>query len=105
MTNEPYTLLEAIRDERDTLLELKKTYEELDKRLLAASVRDSARMLDRILNRYEKGYEYYMGIDEGQPRLKHRQTTRHLEREYPAVAKAKRNLDIVTDLVKGKDDV
>ena len=62
-------------------------------------------MLDRILNRYEKGYEYYMGMHEGMPRLKHRQTTRHLEREYPSVAKAKQNLDTVVDLTKGRDDV
>lgn len=30
-------------------------------------------------------------------------TTGHLEREYPAVAKAKRNLDTVTNLVKGNN--
>jgi hypothetical protein len=47
-----------------------------------------------------------MGINkEGNPQLKYRQGTRHLEREYPSVARAKRNLDVVVDLTKGKDNV
>jgi hypothetical protein len=102
MSNEPYTLLDAMREEIDTLTEMETICEKQKKLLLASSYRNQKRSLQRIVNRFEKGHEYYMGIDkEGDPQLKYRQGTRHLEREYPAVAKAKRNLDIVTDLVKG----
>jgi hypothetical protein len=104
MSNEPYTLLDAMREEVDTLKEMETVYEKQNKWILVNSYRNQARSLQRILNRFEKGHEYYMGIDkEGDPQLKYRQGTRHLEREYPAVAKAKRNLDIVTDLVKGNN--
>lgn len=99
-----YTLLDAIREEQDLLCEMEKTYREMNKGLLAADCRDSARMLGRILNRFEKGYEYYMGVREGKPQLLYRQGTQHLEREYPAVAKAKQNLDTVVNLTRGNDN-
>ena len=104
MSNEPYTLLDAMREEIDTLKEIETICEKQKKLLLASSYKIQSRSLQRIVNRFEKGHEYYMGIDkEGDPQLKYRQGTRHLEREYPSVAKAKRNLDIVTDLVKGQE--
>jgi hypothetical protein len=99
-----YTLLDAIREERDLLEEMEKTYREQEKRLLAADCRDNARMLGRILNRFEKGYEYYMGMKEGKPQLYYNQGTRHLEREYPAVAKAKQNFNTVVTLTQGNDN-
>lgn len=102
MTDDSYTLLDAIREEQDLLCELEKIYRKEEKRLLAADCRDNARMLGRILNRYEKGYEYYMGVKEGKPQLLYRQGTRHLEREYPGVARAKQNLDTVVGLTKGE---
>ena len=101
MSNETYTLLDAMREELDALKELESVYKK-DKSLLTGVVAAQRRSLQRILNRFEKGYEYHWGVNkEGEPQLQYRQTTRHLEREYPAVAKAKRNLDTVTDLVKG----
>ena len=103
MSNEPYTLLDAMREEIDTLKELETVYEKREKWLAAGNYRNQHRSLQRIVNRFEKGYEYYMGVHEGEPQLKYRQGTRHLEREYPAVAKAKRNLDTVTDLAKGQE--
>lgn len=104
MSNEPYTLLDAIREEIGTLKEVATISEKQEQWLLVNSYKTQERSLQRILNRFEKGYEYYIGIDkEGDPQMKYRQGTRHLEREYPAVAKAKRNLDIVTDLVKGNE--
>jgi ABC-type thiamine transport system ATPase subunit len=104
MLNEPYTLLDAMREEIDTLTEMENVSEKQNKLLLASSYRNQARSLQRIVNRFEKGREYYMGIDkEGNPQLKYRQGTRHLEREYPAVAEAKRNFDVVTGLVKGNE--
>jgi len=106
MENEAYTLLDAMREEIDTLKEFQSLYEKQNKWLLVASYRSQARSLQRIVNRFEKGHEYYMGINkDGEAQLQMRQSTRHLEREYPAVAKAKQNLDTVVDLTKGKDDV
>jgi hypothetical protein len=105
MEQETYTLLDAMREEVDTLKELEIVYEKQEKWLAKGDVVTQRRSLERILNRFEKGYEYYMGINkEGSPQLQYRQTTRHLEREYPAVAKAKRNLDIVVTLTKGQDN-
>lgn len=101
MENETYTLLDAMREEIDTLKELETVYDKQKKWFAKGDVVCQRRSLQRIINRFEKGHEYYMGVHEGEPQLKYRQTTRHLEREYPAVAKAKRNLDIVTHLVKG----
>lgn len=102
MTEETYSILDAIRDEIETLNKLEIVSEKHGRHLLAANYRILRRSHLRILNRFEKGYEYYMGVDkEGNPQLHYRQGTSHLEREYPAVAKAKRNLDTVTNIVRG----
>lgn len=101
MSNETYTLLDAMREEIDFLSELKKLSDKEEKHLLSASYAHQHSMLKRILNRFENGNKYYLGIKDGETYVMTRQTTGHLEREYPAVAKAKRNLDTVTDLVKG----
>ena len=99
-----YTLLDAIREEIDTLTEMETICEKQNKLLLVNSYRNQKRSLQRILNRFEKGYEYYMGIDkEGDPQLKYRQTTRHLEREYPEIAEAKQNLDDIVREIKIAD--
>ena len=104
MSNEPYTLLDAMREEIGLLKELEAIYDKEEKWLLKGEMTNQRRSLERIVKRFEKGYEYYMGINkEGALQLKYRQTTRHLEREYPAVAKAKRNLDTVVDLTKGQE--
>lgn len=106
MTTETYTLLDAMREEIDTLKELEVVYEKDKNWIVRTAVATQYRSLQRVLDRFEKGYEYYMGINkQGDPQLQYRQGTRHLEREYPAVAKAKRNLDAVVDLTKGKDNV
>ena len=104
MSDQPYSLLDAIRDEIKTLKELEEIYNKDDKWILKAIVVGQKRTLDRILNRYEKGHEYYMGVKDGQPQLMYRQTTRHLERDFPAVARAKQNLDTVVSLVKDQSD-
>jgi len=104
MENETYTLLDAMREEIDTLKELESVYKK-DKNLLTGVVASQHRSLQRVVNRFEKGYEYYWGVSkEGEPQLKYRQGTRHLEREYPSVARAKQNLDTVVDLTKGRDN-
>ena len=101
MSNETYTLLDAMREEIDFLSELKKLSDKEKKSLLSAHFREQLSSLKRIVNRFENGNKYYLGIKDGESYVMTRQTTGHLEREYPAVAKAKRNLDTVTDLVKG----
>jgi hypothetical protein len=100
MTDKPYSLIDAIREEKALLEELESVHRSENSHLLAAAARDNARMLSRILDRYEQGYEYYMGVKDGKPQLRRRQTTRHLEREYPAVARARQNLNTVVDIVK-----
>ena len=103
MSNEPYTLLDAMREEIDTLKELEDVFEKREKWILVTFYREQHRSLDRILNRFEKGYEYYMGVHEGNPQLMFRRGTRHLEREYPAVAEAKAHLDTLTALTSKGD--
>ena len=104
MSNETYTLLDAMREEMAFLKELKAISDKEDKWLLSAIYTRQRASLGRIVNRFENGKEYYLGVKDGETYIMTRQTTQHLEREYPAVAKAKRNLDLVTDIVKGKDD-
>lgn len=99
--SETYTLLDAIREEIETLKELETIYEKEEKFLLASDYQRQQRILQRIVNRFEKGYEYYMGMNsEGNPQLKYRQTDKHLLREYPALREAKENYDIVKEIVK-----
>ncbi len=99
--SDTYTLVDAMREEVDTLKELETIYEKEEKFLLVSDYRVQRRSLERILNRFEKGYEYYMGISsEGNPQLKYRQTDKHLLREYPALREAKENYDIVKEIVK-----
>jgi hypothetical protein len=104
MSNSPYTLLDAIREEIDTLKEVAIISEKQEKWLLVNSYKIQERSLQRILNRFEKGYEYYMGIDkEGNPQMQYRQGTRHLEREYPEIAEAKQKLDDTVREIKIAD--
>jgi len=104
MSDQPYSLLDAIRDEIKTLKELEEVYKNDDKWILESMVIGQHRSLTRILNRYEQGHEYYLGVKDGKPQLMFRKTTRHLEREFPAVARAKQNLDTVVALVKDEAD-
>lgn len=92
-----------MREEMAFLKELKALSDKEENLLLSAHYREQHSMLNRIVNRFEKGKEYYIGIKNGERYIMNRQTTRHLEREYPAVAKAKRNLDTVVDLTKGQE--
>ena len=105
MENETYTLLDAMREEISFLKEMEAYYKEQDTGLFRkVAIEEQRQSLNRILNRFEKGIDYYLGINQGKTTIMLRPTTRHLEREYPAVAKAKQNLDTVVDLTKGKDN-
>lgn len=101
---EVYTLLDAMREEIDFLTELKKLSDKDDKFLLSAHYREQRDSLRRIVNRFEKGKEYYLGVKDGETYIMNRQGTRHLEREYPSVAKAKQNLNTIVNLTKGNDN-
>jgi len=98
MSKELYSLLDAIREEKLLLDEFTKYYKNAS--IMQRIVEENSQMLNRILNRFDKGYEYYIGMQDGNSVLKYRKGTSHLEREYPAVAKAKHNLEIVTAIVK-----
>jgi hypothetical protein len=115
MSDKPLTLLEAIREESDLLDQRVKHYKALrEKDKDALSLRDIVQIDTweamrysylRILERYEQGMEINLGIVDGKTTLVRKKTTRHLERDNPAVAKAKRNLDFLVGLTDGDTDV
>jgi len=102
MTDKPYLLIDAIQEESDLLKEIEIYYNNKDKSLLSAITREQRFSLERIINRYNNGKEYSLTVRNGKTVLDSRQTTRHLEREFPSVAKAKQNLDTVVGLTGGK---
>jgi len=66
MSNETYTLLDAMREEIDFLSELKKLSDKEEKFPLSASYAHQRNSLKRIVNRFENGNEYYLGIKDGE---------------------------------------
>ena len=96
-----YSLLDAMKEEIDLLKETEEYYDKNKNSILKAVVRAQKESLERIVGRFENGKKYYIGLKSGEPRLMTRQTTRHLEREYPSVAKAKQNLNTVVSLTGG----
>lgn len=99
-----YTLLDAIRDEIKFQQEQVELAENsTPKRVIAIGIHDEIkRAFSRILERYEDGFEHYIGIKNGNPAIQRRQTTKHLERDFESVKEAKDNLDTVIGLVKEK---
>jgi len=105
-----YTILDAISEETELLDQYIKYYDELQKKDKdALSLRDiiqrdtwrSQRLsYIRIVERFDKGFEYSLGMKDGKLTLVKTQTTRHLEREYPEIAEAKANLDSVVQSAK-----
>lgn len=95
-----YTLLDAMREEIETLKELETVYRKQEKTFLESDMVLQRRSLERIINRFEKGYEYYMGINkEGGPQLQVRQTDKHLLREYPDLQDAKDKYEFLKKMV------
>jgi hypothetical protein len=105
-----YTLFDAIREEADLLDQYIKYYDELqNKDKDALSLRDIMQRdtwrsqkssYQRIVNRFENGVDFNLGIKDGKTTLIKTQTTRHLEREYPEITEAKANLDSVVQSAK-----
>lgn len=101
MTDKPYSLVDAIQEETALLKEIELFYENKNNSLLSAMAREQRSSLERIVNRYNNGKEYSLTVKNGKTVLDSQQTTRHLEREYPSVAKAKQNLNTVVGLTGG----
>ena len=101
MTDKPYSIVDAIQEETELLKEIELFYENKNKKFLSAMAREQRSSLERIVNRYNDGKEYSLTVRNGKTVLDSRQTTRHLEREYPSVAKAKQNLNTVVGLTGG----
>jgi len=67
-------LLDAMREEIDTLNELETVYNIQQKLLPLCEVIVQRQSLERIVTRFEEGIEYYMVISkDGNPKLKTRQ--------------------------------
>ena len=101
MTDKPYLLIDAIQEETELLKEIELFYENKNKEFLSAIAREQRFSLERIVDRYSNGKEYSLTVKNGKTIIDTRRTTRHLEREYPSVAKAKQNLNTVVGLTGG----
>lgn len=103
----PYTIYDAIKDEIEFLKTLEKVEENAKHTITAAIIFQQRVSLNRILRRFDSGYEYSMGIDKdtGQPTIKFDKTDRKtLEQEYPALKKAAEQYNLVKDLVDSTPD-
>lgn len=104
MSDDSYTLLDAIHEEIDLLKEIEAYHRSQDKGLIRAVVVEELHVtLSRILRRYEEGREYYLTVKGGKTKLDWRQTNRHLVRQYPAVAAAQQSLGTLESLVGNKN--
>ena len=98
----PYTIYNAIKDEVDFLKTLEKVEENAKHTITAAIISQQRSSLNRILRRFDSGYDYSIGIskDTGKPTIDWKETDRKtLEEEYPALKKAAEQYDIVKNLV------
>lgn len=98
----PYTIYDAIKDEVEFLKTLEKVEENANHTITAAIVHQQRVSLNRILRRFDSGYDYRMGIDKdsGKPTIEFEKTDRKtLEQEYPALKKAAEQYNLLQDLV------
>ena len=98
----PYTIYNAIKDEIDFLKTLEKVEQNSKHTITAAIISQQRSSLNRILRRFDSGYDYSIGIskDTGKPTIDWKETDRKtLEEEYPALKKAAEQYDIVKNLV------
>jgi hypothetical protein len=103
----PYTIYDAIKDEVDFLKTLEKVEQNSKHTITAAIISQQRSSLNRILRRFDSGYDYSMGIskDTGNPMIDWKKTDRKtLEQEYPALKKAAENYDLVKNLVDSTPD-
>lgn len=98
----PYTIYDAIKDEIEFLKTLEKVEDNAGHTITSAIVHQQRVSLNRILRRFDSGYEYSMGInkDTGKPVIDHKKTDRKtLEQEYPALKKAAEQYQLMQNLI------
>lgn len=103
----PYTIYDAIKDEIEFLKTLEKVEKNVGHTITSAIVYQQRVSLNRILRRFDSGYEYSMGIDKdtGKPTIEFDKTDRKtLEQEYPALKKAAEQYNLIKDLVDATPD-
>ena len=103
----PYTIYDAIKDEIEFLKTLEKVEESAKHTITAAIVYQQRVSLNRILRRFDSGYDYSMGIDKdtGKATIDLKKTDRKtLEQEYPALKKAAEQYNLVKDLIDSTPD-
>jgi len=103
----PYTIYDAIKDEIEFLKTLEKVEENAKHTITAAIVYQQRVSLNRILRRFDSGYEYSMGIekDTGKPTIEFEKTDRKtLEQEYPALKKAAEQYNLLQNLIDAEPE-
>jgi len=82
MSDDLAKLLDAMREEIDTLNELETVYNIQQKLLPLCEVIVQRQSLQRIVTRFEDDIEYHMAIDkDGNPKLKTRQKRKEISNE------------------------
>jgi len=103
----PYTIYDAIKDEIEFLKTLEKVEENGGHTITSAIIYQQRVSLNRILRRFDSGYEYTMGIgkDTGKPVIQYEKTDRKtLEQEYPALKKAAEQYNLLQNLIDASPD-
>ena len=98
----PYTIYDAIKDEIEFLKTLEKVEENANHKITSAIIYQQRVSLNRILRRFDSGYDYKMGIskDTGKPIIEFEKTDRKtLEQEYPALKKAAEQYQLMQNLI------
>ena len=99
----PYTLSDAIKDEIDFLEVLEKAETAEGYTVAASIVRLHARSLQRIINRYDQGYEYIIDRVGDRSSIKYKKTNRKtLREEYPALKKVAEQYEILELMVNSE---
>lgn len=103
----PYTIYDAIKDEIEFLKTLEKVEKNVGHTIASAIAHQQRASLNRILRRFDSGYEYSMGIDKdtGKPTIEFDKTDRKtLEQEYPALKKAAEQYNLMQNLIDATPD-
>ena len=103
----PYTIYDAIKDEIEFLKTLEKVEDNAGHKITSAIIYQQRVSLNRILRRFDSGYDYKMGIDKdnGKPIIELEKTDRKtLEQEYPALKKAAEQYQLMQNLIDSTPD-
>lgn len=100
----PYTLFQAIKDEIDFLESLEKVEDSRGHTISALVARQQARSLQRIVMRYDQGYEYTIDPDKKNKfYISYKKTNRKtIREEYPALKKIAEQYEILELLVNSE---